>query len=817
MFKNYLNVALRGLMGNKLFSLINIIGLTIGLTAFVLISLFVHYELNYDKQYSDSDNIYRVERNFLNGNEVSLALATNAPTVAPLLSQDFDQIDSATRIFRNSYSVSIDDLSLVEQYFGFADANVFEFFGLELVKGDLSMALRDPASVVLSESTAERYFANTDPIGKSFMISGDFPLTVTGVFKDLPKNTHLKINTLASIKMIEGMHGADILENWGANSYYTYIKIKPDSDIRRLTDKFPSFLEKHLSGNANDWTSMSVRKLTDIHLFSNKEMEISINSSFSVVVTFSAVAFCVLLIACINFMNLSTARSMLRAKEVGVRKTLGADRKQLIIQFLCESMLITTIAMVIAIVITALILPFFSQLVERDLILSEFINLKGVAFIAGCILLVGGLAGSYPAFYLSSFNPLAVFNGQTSGSRGANLVRKTLVVVQFSVSITLIIATSVVYSQMNFEKAKELGYDQYNNLISTISRNEPLWDIYLPMKEALLLDPRIKSVTLSSRVPTDDLLDGSGYISEDVALMRENFKDIRDVKVGYNFFEHYNIGLIAGRYLSEDYSDRGVVFPTELEPHGQGNVVISEEVVKTFGFNSAEDALGKIIIQPLAPKLASSIRWTIVGVVKDIYFASLRVKRAGILYSPISSRDSRMVSIKYHSGVTREIIPLVDSEWQKISPNTALFNEFMDDRFIAMYKDEQRQVIVLTSFSMLAIIIAILGLYGLVSFSTARRSKEIAIRKVMGARSRDIVYLLITDFSKLILIANLIAWPLSYYLMNWWLEKFVYAISLDVMIFIVSSLLVFLVAWVTLIAQTTYVARGRPVNALKYE
>ena len=817
MLRNYLMVAFRVLTANKLFSFINILGLTIGLSVFILIAMFVNYELSYDKQYSDHEEIYRVERNFLDGNEISLALATNAPPVAPLLNQDFDEVKSATRILRDSLPVVIGELRLMEDSFGLVDSNVFDFFGLEFVRGDVQSALNNPTSVVLSESTAQRYFANQDPMGKSFLVSGTYPVIVTGVFKDLPKNTHLKLNVLGSIKIIENMYGVGALDNWGANSYYTYIKVQPGFEIDRLVGKFPEFLSKHLSEGANDWTSMSATKLTDIHLHSAKEMEFTTNGSMSVVIVFSAIAFCVLLIACINFMNLSTARSILRAKEVGVRKTLGASRGQLIIQFLCESIVLTTIAMVISIGILEWVLVYFTQLIERDLSLSEFANLDGAMFVIGTIIIVGGIAGSYPAFYLSRFNPINILSGQTAGSKSANYIRKILVVGQFSVSICLIIATAIVFAQMEYAKTKELGYERVNNLTSSMPRKAPLWETYLPLKEQLLTNPIIESVTLSSRIPTEELLDGSGYISADQAMVVENFKDLRDVKIDYSFFEHYKINLVAGRLFSEEHSDRNVVRPTKEKPHGSGNVVLSEKAAKAFGFLNAENAVGKIIIQPLAPKLSSTIRWTIVGVVSDIYFSSLHAEKGAILYSPIGPNDLRTLSIKYKAAAESEVIPLMNSLWSEIAPNFVLSHEFMEDRFSAMYKDEERQAIVFTTFSFLAIVIAILGLYGLVSFSTERRSKEIAIRKVMGAKVRDIVLLLTKDFTKLILVSNLIAWPLAYYLMSSWLEKFTYAVSIEAGTFIISSAIVLLISWGILTAQTSYVARGRPVRALRYE
>lgn len=817
MFKSYLLIAFRVLTSNKLFSMVNILGLSTGLCITLLIVLFVQYELSYEHQYSDYQNIYRVERNFLNGKEVGLALATNAPQSGPLILSDFKEVHDMTRILRTNMSVAIDDLHLVEEDMGLADGNVLHFFGIQLLEGDINSALSKPGSLIVSKSTAEKYFGEKNPVGQQILLSGSYLATVTGVFEDLPRNTHIKLNAIAPIRLIVELYGEHELENWGANSYYTYIKVDDNFNPNSFNEKLPEFIDKHLSKNAHEWTSMSIQKLADIHLYSNKQMEFSQNGSIGVVITFISIAFCVLLIACINFINLSTARSILRAKEVGVRKALGADKTQLVIQFLCESILLTTIAMILALGMAEWLTPHFSKLIDRNISLDTFVSVKGAFVLLFSILVVGALAGSYPALYLSKFNPVTVLRGKTSGSSSTAIVRKFLVVFQFTISICLIIATAIIYSQLKYVKNTELGYDRENNIIAVVPRNLPLWETYLPFKEQLLQHDSISSVTISSRVPTNDLLDGSLYYSSDLPAVEENFKDLRDVKVGYSFFEHYGVELVAGRFFSEDYNDIDVDFDKETRRENSfGNIIINESALSKLGFADPGEAIGKVVVQ-VSDSSNKSVRWTVVGVVKDINFASMRAEKGAIAFTPITSYDQKIVSIKYKPDTEYEVLSVVNTSWSTIAAGYALALEFLEDRFISMYRDENRQAIVFSIFAMLAVLVATLGLFGLVSFSTERRSKEIAVRKIMGASISDIILLLTTDFSRLILLANVIAWPIAYILMRQWLSKFVYAVPISPSIFILSSIAVLFFAWFILVTQTSKIANSKPVNALRTE
>ncbi|MCH5374271.1 MAG: ABC transporter permease, partial [Planctomycetes bacterium] len=440
MLSNYLKIALRNITGNPLFSAINIIGLAIGLACCIIITIFVNYEISYDKHWKDADRIYRVTRDFF-GND--LRLVRVAPPIGPLLVEDFPEIEDMTRILQpGNMSLSRDDLSIVEEKMVIADSNVFEFFNLEFTSGDPATALAVPTNVVLSERAADRYFGSEDPMGQTLNIMGQTDLTVTGIFKDLPDNTHMAFELVGSIAMIPIMMGADAMDDWGSNNYFTYLRLPVGYDPGDMTSRFEDFIIKHRGEDAPSGTAIDLQRLTDIHLKSNRDAEWRANGSMALVYTFSAVALVVLMIACINFMNLTTARSTQRAKEVGIRKVVGAQRSQVTLQFIGESVLLTAIAMLLAVALVEIALPAFAAFLEKPLTFS-LLNLRTLGTLLLGTVVVGLLAGSYPAFYLSQFRPVDVLKGAASGS-GSGFLRRALVVFQFATSIALLIATGVV-------------------------------------------------------------------------------------------------------------------------------------------------------------------------------------------------------------------------------------------------------------------------------------------------------------------------------------------------------------------------------------
>jgi len=440
MLSNYLKIAFRNITGNPLFSAINIIGLSIGLACCIIITLFVQYETSYDKHWQNADRIHRVTRDFFSNN---LRLAAVAPPIAPLLQQDYPEIEDITRIMNlGSTALTIDEATVNDETMVVADANIFAFFNLDFVDGDVDTALAAPTNIVLSERAADRYFGSEDPMGKVINVMGQADFTVTGVFEDMPDNTHMRFEIVTSINIIPMMMGPDALESWGSNNYFTYLRLAEGFNPDDLEAKFEDFIVKHRGEDAPNGTAINLQALTDIHLTSNRDSEWQSNGSIAVVYTFSAVAFVVLLIACINFMNLTTARSTQRAKEVGIRKVVGADRSQLVIQFLGESVLLTAFAMLLAVALVELALPSFGAFLEKPLAFS-LTDPTTLAILLGGTLVVGLIAGSYPAFYLSHFRPASVLKGMASSS-GSIALRQVLVVFQFATSITLLIATGVV-------------------------------------------------------------------------------------------------------------------------------------------------------------------------------------------------------------------------------------------------------------------------------------------------------------------------------------------------------------------------------------
>ncbi|MGB5345496.1 MAG: ABC transporter permease [Woeseia sp.] len=812
MLSSYFKIAWRNIVGNPLFSAINIIGLSIGLACCIMITMFVRYEVSYDKHWANADRIYRVTRDFLGNN---LQLAAVAPPIAPLLKQDFAEVEDVTRILATGgITLSRGDIRIREERMVIADPNLFEFFNLEFVSGDPASALARPTDIVMTERAVERYFGDEDPIGRTLNLMDQADVTVTAVIRDLPDNTHMQFEIVGSIAAIPLMMGPDELDSWGSNNYYTYVRLPAGYDPADLEAKFLDFLIRHWSENAESSSFLSLQPLTDIHLTSDRDGEWRANGSITTVYTFSAVAFFVLLIACVNFMNLTTARSSQRAREVGIRKVVGAHRKQLITQFMGESILLTAIAMLLAVVIVELSITAFSNYLEKPLQFS-LANSGAIAMLICGAIIVGLFAGSYPALYLSRFKPAEVLKGSVSGS-GSVLLRKGLVVFQFAASTALMIATGVVIAQMNYAKNVDLGFDKSRNLVTSLPFFADLWETYEPMKAELEAHPDILSVVYSSRVPSMQNNDGSGYIAEGEQMVMENFLGIANIKVDYQWFDHYDIDIIAGRAFRKN--EMRVPEPTEENPVVKASAILNVSAARRFGW-SPEEAIGKVIRSPLNRELTRIIDRQVVGVIPDIHFSSLHDEIKATVYEEPSPNYGRRVSVKLAAGDHREAIAHFESVWKKLLPGEPVFWEFLDDRFDALYRSEQRQAQMFAVFSAFAIFVATLGLFGLASFTTERRTKEIGIRKVMGASVRDIVWLLTADFTKLVLLANVIAWPVAYYFMSQWLTRFVYKapFSAWAWLFVAAGVAALAAAWMTIALQATRAATARPVLALRYE
>lgn len=817
MFVNYIKVALKVFEKNKLFSLLNVLSLALGMACCIVIFLFVKYEFSYDTQLDQQDNIYRIQRSFFDASGSTVDLATTAPKVGPLLQQDFPEVLSTTRLRIEQAPIAKDRNIIFEKYIGWVDVNFFEFFQIDFVYGQPEQIDLDPTSVALSRSAAQRYFGEKNPIGDTILLNGELELQVVAVFEDFPQNSHMLVDVLMTIDLVEPIMGMDQLESWGANSYYTYFKTAPGTDINNLVQKLPDFLIKHFNKKANESTSLPVIKMTDIHLYSHNQNEIKQNGSITTTRTFIVIAIFALLVACINFMNLSTARSLRRAKEIGVRKAIGAKVGQLIWQFLLESILLSLVAMFIAFMIVEISIPFFAAFLQRDLGLYQLYNVSSFLTLVAFVICVGVLAGSYPAFGLAKFDPVHALKGQTKATGASGLVRKTLVVVQFSISICLIVASFVVYQQVQYARNIDIGYDRHHKIVVELPYGLAFDESYLPFKSEIQRHHNVGEVTVSSDFPTNQLLDGGAYFKDGAVISPEEVINLRNVRIDYEFFESYQVQLVAGRYFLEDFNDRLIRLPNEANPNGSANIIINESAMRAIGFASADEAIGKELVQPLDDALSMFIRYPIVGVVKDFYFSSLHTAVQPVVFTPMTDDVDRYITISVREGTTEAALPVLRSAWQTLFPEYAFSPLFLDQQYHNLYNNESRQAKLLAVFAGLTIVVAIMGLYGLAAYSTERRSKELSIRKVHGAKSLQIMLIVSVEFLKLIMIATVFAWPLAFWFMHQWLGQFANAVSLTLLPFAVSTLAALFVAAATTMLQTYKIASSRPVKYLRYE
>jgi putative ABC transport system permease protein len=821
MFKNYLTIAIRNLVSHRLYSAINILGLAIGLACVILIALFVRHETSYDTHWSKADQIYRVVRTFKRSSgNADLLLATNAPQTGPLLKADFPELEQVVRIWGYRLLMGRDDVAFYETGIKFADPEVFEVFDMPLLQGDPATALSEPFSIILGEESARKYFGDQDPMGQSILLENQMPLKVTGIMQDLPDNTHLQIDMLASLSSMAATFGEGFLENWGSNNFHTYVLTPKGYDIARLEAQLPDFLIRHVAEDANDWTEFPIQKLTDIHLTSNRDNEQKANGSMTGVYTFSAIAFFILLIACFNFMNLSTARSAQRAREVGMRKVMGADREQLVGQFLGESVLLSLLAMVLAVALVELSLPWFSSFIGLNLVFDYLGNPGILAMLAGLALLVGFFAGSYPAFFLSAFRPATVLRGDlTRGSKGA-LFRKVLVIVQFAISIALVIATGVVFAQMKYASDLDLGLNKDQIIILQGAPSTGFGSSYDTMKQEFLKHPNIVSVTGANLMPSEQNTNSNGIRAEGDD---PEGRGMPYLKVDYDFFKTFDIDIIAGRVFSTDRGTDLWTPTSEENPKTSAAFMLNKLAARQLGW-TPEEALGKWFEVAQEEEFAQSVRGPIIGIVDDVYFSSIREAVIPLYYRVTKSIHEGsqfpsfgQMAIKFEAGHATEVRELIESTWKNYLPAVPINRSFLDDDFAALYQSEKQQGQLFTIFAVLAVFIACLGLYGLAAFTTEQRTKEIGIRKVMGGSVKDIVLLLTRDFSKLVLLSNIVAWPVAWFLMNRWLESFAYRIDLSLLPFAGAAITALVIAWLTVGGLAAKAAWGKPSLALRYE
>ncbi len=786
--------------------MINILGLAIGISSSIIILLFVLDELSFDRHNEHFEDIYRIcIRGKIQGNEVEAALS-NAPMGATLKS-DFPEVTEFTRLytFDGDPIVRYEDQVFIEENFYYADSTFFNLFTAPAVQGDPQKMLNRPNTVVLTGEIARKYFGNEDPIGKMLKVGQREEIfEVTGVVKGFPENSHFRFNMLGSLITM------DIAEEtrWLGNNNYTYILMQDGFDPDVLEAKFPPLLEKHMGPQMEELLGMTMEEffsggnqygyflvpLKDIHLKSDLQFEINPGGSMTSVVIFSIIAIFLIIIASINFMNLATASAAKRATEVGIRKVAGAGKQRLIWQFMAESFLITLVALILASVLVELFLPAFNNLSGKDL---RFVILGNPYMLTGLLIIglfVGFVSGSYPAFFLSSFKPVDVLkSGSMRGVRGSYL-RSILVTIQFVITIVLFISTFVVSRQMNYIQKKDLGFDKSNLVV--IDRTYVLDDQVESFRQELLKNPAIQQVTGSSAVP-GGLIGDNAYLPEGAGT--DETHAINNMWADWHFNETYGLEVVEGRWFNED------------NPTDSFALILNEAAVRALGF---DDPLNKRLITALGDD--SRIPSSIIGVVKDFNFQSLHQEIRPLVIR-FNGSVPYQLSVKISGNQTGKTLTYIEETWNSFIEQQPVHLTFLEEDLAALYNNDEKTATVFSIFSVLAIFIASLGLLGLASFSAAQRTKEVGIRKAMGASIGSVLVTLSREFAWLILFATLVAWPLGYFFMKDWLQDYPVRISLEPMVFVISTTLAFLIASVTVVLRVYQVASSNPVNSLRYE
>jgi putative ABC transport system permease protein len=794
MIKNYIKIAFRNLWRHKSFSLINIIGLAVGMAACFLIFMYVRFELSYDKFNQNFGQIYRLNTDIKSPNEV-LHWSSASPPMGPALQADYPEVKANARVFGASFLVTNKNEKFQENNISFTDPAIFKIFTFPFIHGNAETALKDPFSMILTETSAKKYFGGTDVVGKTLRLNDKQPVTITGVIKDVPLNSHFSFDMLISASTMEKMKLIDMKE-WGNFSNFTYLLIPDANAASKLQAKLPDFLVKHISEDKR-------RKGYNYVLFVEPLKEVymdtfrgaPVNGNLSNVYIFSIVAIFILLIACINFINLTTARATERAKEVGIRKVVGAERRQLTAQFLGESVIICLISFVIAAALSQLLLPMFNQLAGK--IISHNIIEHGYIFILFIIALaIGFIAGIYPALILTNFDITTVLKGRFTSSVKGIFLRKGLVVVQFTISIVLIVGTIIVYNQLNYMRNQSLGFQKDQMLILDFSGDSLAQSMSETIKHELKQINGVMSASGSGTTPGNG--NNVAYTeaeSRSGALLPMNM-NLYDVD--FDFIPQYGMKMVAGRAFSNEFAtDSTKAF------------VINETTVKNLGYASAKDAVGKKFNQ-----------WgrtgTIIGVVQDFHFESLQqnVKPLNLRINP---RNINVFTLKIKGGDIPNTIAAVQSKWKTLVPQRPLTYYFLDQNFNKQYATEDRFGKLFMYFAVLAIMISCLGLLGLASYSTLQRTREIGIRKVLGASVPGIVNMLSKEFLLLVGIAAIIAFPLAWLGMHSWLKDFAYKIDIGWWVFAVAGILAMMIALTTVSYQAIRAALANPVKSLRSE
>jgi putative ABC transport system permease protein len=795
MIKNYFKIALRNLFKHKYYSATNIIGLAVGIACFLLILLYIQHELSYDRYHEKAGRIYRVafSGNFGGGD---LDFASVAAPTAQAIVNDYPEVLAAARIYTqdpNRHRIRYEKKTFVETKVAFADASLFDVFTIPLSAGNPETALVGPNSLVISGRMARKYFGGENPLDKTLILDESTGYRVTGVFRELPSDSHFHYDFFASLTTLEESRDTHWLNNM---SFRTYLVLAETADPKALEAKFPGMVEKYCASILELMKGQGIRlgyylqPLTDIHLHSDLSHELEANGDIKYVYIFSAVAFFILVISCANFINLSTARSTNRAKEVGIRKVVGSFRFQLVSQFLAESLLLSLFSLVSALLLVGLALPHFNNLAGTELSVNYLAHgTAGLCAVLGILIFVGLIAGSYPAFFLSGFSPITALKQKSApGCRGRRM-RTSLVIFQFGISAVLIIGTATVFEQLNFIQNKKLGFNKEQTLV--------VHDAYIlksqieSFKNELLLNPEIASATISGYLPvtsqrTEDVVRPEGNLRERGAVIQRWLVD-------FDYIQTMGMEIIKGRDFSRKFATDSTA------------IIVNEAAAEYFGW---DNPIGKSIRK-------NDVDYKVIGVVKDFHYESMRNHISPLVLFPGSSLD--FLSLRLKTANLSSTIQWIEDKWSKFASGQPFEYSFLDDRFLGMYRAEQRIESIFGTFAALAIFIACLGLFALASFMAEQKTKEIGIRKVLGSSVPGIIFLLSKDFIKWVMIAFLMACPVSYFVMIGWLRDFAYRVNIGYGIFLMAGGTILLISLFTLSTQSVKAALANPVDSLRYE
>ncbi len=799
MLRNYLVIALRTLRKHRLYSGLNVVGLAVGLASCFLIVLFIADELSYDRYHEDADRVYRVAREWVDASgEPTLRLARISAPIGPALEAEFPDVEATARIWGNGGLIGFEGNHFPEPGFYFAEDDILDVLTIPLAKGDPRTALAEPYTIILTSEKARKYFGDEDPIGKVLQLDTEYDLRVTGVVAPLPGNTHFEFDFLASLGTLQAVFSPEAFSSWrGNNSFATYVRLSAGADARRLESEFSAFLHGQYAEEAGETSRLFLQPITDIHLRSDLDTELGANGSITYVYLFAAIAALVLLIACFNFMNLATARAAGRAREVGVRKVLGARRGQVAAQFLGEALMTSMLALVVGMLLAALLLPVFNDVAGKAIRLASMQSGAVALTLLGVTVLVGLMAGSYPAVYLSSFGPAHVLRRFTSRRRSA--LYKGLVVAQFAIAFVLIAGVGTVYKQLEFVESRPLGYDQER--IVVLPGSGEIIDRFATVREQLTAHPAVQSVTASRLIPSNALLDQIDVRIEAAGDL-ELIRGISLLPVDHHFMRTYGIDVIAGRDFSTHFaSDSTEAF------------LVNEAAVRRFGWSSAEEAVGRPVVLEGSSLVRSG---RVVGVVEDFHFESLHERISPMIFLIFPERH-RLVSVKIAGDDLTGALAFLSDRWEEYRPGYPFSHLVLDAALADLYASERRLAQVLGYFALLALFVACLGLFGLAAFAAEERTKEIGIRKVMGATVEQIVALLSKDFARYVILAFVAAAPVVYLASDRWLKSFAYRTDVELGFFATIALLILVAALATVSYQAVRAAVADPANSLRSE